>query len=90
VLPPQADGLDLKTNVLAAYVAAGLSREVPDLMAAMKISPKSSFEVRAHVRACGCACVRACAGVRACVWACVHVSLFVYVCGCGYSCVHVA
>jgi signal recognition particle subunit SRP72 len=42
----QADGLDLKANVLAAYVAAGLSKEVPDLMTAMKITPKSSFEVR--------------------------------------------
>lgn len=66
----QADGLDLKTNVLAAYVAAGLSREVPDLMAAMKLSPKSSFEVRACARARGCVDVWACGRGHACVRAC--------------------
>jgi signal recognition particle subunit SRP72 len=41
----QADSLQLRTNVLAAYVSAGLSREIPDLMSAMKLSTRDSFEV---------------------------------------------
>ncbi|EFJ52129.1 hypothetical protein VOLCADRAFT_86969 [Volvox carteri f. nagariensis] len=48
----KADSLELKTNVLAAYVAAGLSSELPDLMAALKVRPRDSFEV-AFNRACG-------------------------------------
>eukprot|EP00798_Chlamydomonas_sp_ICE-L_P008038 gene8038-1272_t len=34
-----------KTNVLAAYVAAGLAAEVPALLTAMKVTPKQSFEI---------------------------------------------
>ncbi len=45
----QADSLELKTNVLAAYVAAGLSKQIPALMSAMKLSADKSFEV--HTRA---------------------------------------
>lgn len=41
----QVDSLQLKSNVLAAYVAAGLSREIPELMVAMKISSKDGYEV---------------------------------------------
>ncbi|KAG2448342.1 hypothetical protein HYH02_006924 [Chlamydomonas schloesseri] len=48
----KADSLELKTNVLAAYVAAGLSAELPDLMAALKVKPRDSFEV-AFNRSCG-------------------------------------
>mmetsp|Transcript_20977 Transcript_20977/g.35805 ORF Transcript_20977/g.35805 Transcript_20977/m.35805 type:complete len:705 (-) Transcript_20977:159-2273(-) len=48
----KADSLQLKSNVLAAYVAAGLSREIPDLMAAMKVSPKDGYEV-GYNKACG-------------------------------------
>ncbi|GLC63488.1 Signal recognition particle core component [Pleodorina starrii] len=48
----KADSLELKTNVLAAYVAAGLAGELPDLMAALKVKPRDSFEV-AFNRACG-------------------------------------
>ncbi|GLI69046.1 hypothetical protein VaNZ11_013588 [Volvox africanus] len=48
----KADSLELKTNVLAAYVAAGLSSELPDLMAALKVRARDSFEV-AFNRACG-------------------------------------
>ncbi|GIL73066.1 hypothetical protein Vretimale_4685 [Volvox reticuliferus] len=48
----KVDSLDLKTNVLAAYVAAGLSSELPDLMTALKVRAKDSFEV-AFNRACG-------------------------------------
>jgi hypothetical protein len=38
--------------MLAAYVAGGQAKKVPELMAALKITPKSSFEV-AFNRACG-------------------------------------
>ncbi|KAG2499929.1 hypothetical protein HYH03_002216 [Edaphochlamys debaryana] len=48
----KADSLELKTNVLAAYVAAGLAAELPDLMAALKVKPRDSFEV-AFNRSCG-------------------------------------
>lgn len=48
----KVDTLDLKTNVLAAYVAAHLASEIPDLMSAMKLSPKQSFEV-GYNKACG-------------------------------------
>lgn len=47
VLLQAGDSLELRTNVLAAYVAAGLARELPALMSAMKLSAKDSFEVRA-------------------------------------------
>lgn len=46
------DSLELKTNILAAYVAAGLALELPDLMAALRLRPADSFEV-AFNRACG-------------------------------------
>ncbi|GFH29713.1 SRP72 domain-containing protein, partial [Haematococcus lacustris] len=45
----KAGSLELRTNVLAAYVAAGLSQELEELMAAMKVTAKDSFE------ACGLA-----------------------------------
>ncbi|KAI8463766.1 MAG: hypothetical protein J3K34DRAFT_526736 [Monoraphidium minutum] len=48
----KVDSLELKTNILAAYVAGGLSRQLPDLMGSLKVTPKSSFEV-AFNRACG-------------------------------------
>ncbi len=48
----QEDSLELKTNILAAYVAAGLASELPDLMAALRLRPADSFEV-AFNRACG-------------------------------------
>mmetsp|Transcript_17379 Transcript_17379/g.37521 ORF Transcript_17379/g.37521 Transcript_17379/m.37521 type:complete len:686 (+) Transcript_17379:137-2194(+) len=48
----KVDSLELKTNVLAAYVAASLASEIPDLMAAMKVTAKQSFEV-AFNKACG-------------------------------------
>ena len=35
----QVDSLELKTNVVAAYVAAQLAHEIPDMMAAMKVGP---------------------------------------------------
>lgn len=44
--------MELKTNILAAYVAAGLALELPDLMAALRLRPADSFEV-AFNRACG-------------------------------------
>lgn len=48
----QADSVELKTNVLAAYVAAGLTGELPELAASMKVSAKASFEVAFNL-ACG-------------------------------------
>uniref|UniRef100_A0A7S0RTI0 Signal recognition particle subunit SRP72 n=1 Tax=Chlamydomonas leiostraca TaxID=1034604 RepID=A0A7S0RTI0_9CHLO len=44
--------VELRTNVLAAYVAAGLARELPGLMTAMKLTARDSFEV-AFNKACG-------------------------------------
>lgn len=48
----QVDSLHLKTNVIAAYVAGGLAKQLPDLMSSLKVTPKSSYEV-AFNRACG-------------------------------------
>lgn len=48
----KVDSLELKTNVLAAYVAAQLASEIPDLMAAMKVNAKHSFELGFN-KACG-------------------------------------
>ena len=42
----------LSTNVVAAHVAAGRSRDVPDVMAAMRIGPHEGFEVAYNL---GCA-----------------------------------
>ena len=46
------DSLELKVNVLAAHVAAGNHAKLAELMASLKVTPKSSFEV-AFNRACG-------------------------------------
>ncbi|KXZ56772.1 hypothetical protein GPECTOR_1g696 [Gonium pectorale] len=48
----KAGSLELKTNVLAAYVAAGLAAELPDLMAALGVRSKDGFEA-AYNAACG-------------------------------------
>eukprot|EP00899_Mesostigma_viride_P008537 jgi/Mesvir1/17685/Mv07865-RA.1 len=40
-----SDSLEIKTNVLAAYVAGGRSHEVPAVMQAMKAQPSDSFEM---------------------------------------------
>ncbi len=37
--------LELRANVLAAYVAGGRAREVPAVMAAMKFGAQDSFEI---------------------------------------------
>ena len=44
--------MDLRTNVLAAYVSGNRAHEVPAVMEAMKISPKDSFEIGFNT-ACG-------------------------------------
>ncbi|GAX79721.1 hypothetical protein CEUSTIGMA_g7162.t1 [Chlamydomonas eustigma] len=41
----KADSIELKTNVVAAYVVAELSKEVPNLISAMQVSSKLSFEL---------------------------------------------
>mmetsp|Transcript_36119 Transcript_36119/g.92319 ORF Transcript_36119/g.92319 Transcript_36119/m.92319 type:complete len:650 (-) Transcript_36119:136-2085(-) len=46
------ESLELRTNVLAAYVENGRAREIPELMAAMKIAGEASYEV-AFNKACG-------------------------------------
>ncbi len=48
----QISSLELRTNVLAAYVSGGRAHEVPAVMEAMKISSKDSFEI-AFNTACG-------------------------------------
>ena len=48
----QVASLELRTNVLAAYVSGGRAHEVPAVMEAMKISPKDSFEIGFNT-ACG-------------------------------------
>ncbi len=48
----QVASLDLRTNVLAAYVSGGRAHEVPAVMEAMKISPEDSFEIGFNT-ACG-------------------------------------
>ena len=48
----QVTSLDLRTNVLAAYVGGNRAHEVPAVMEAMKISPKDSFEIGFNT-ACG-------------------------------------
>lgn len=50
----QVDSLELKTNVLAAYVSASLASEIPALMTAMKVNSKQSFELGFN-KACGLA-----------------------------------
>ena len=49
---PQVTSLDLRTNVLAAYVSGKRAHEVPAVMEAMKISSKDSFEIGFNT-ACG-------------------------------------
>lgn len=48
----QVSSLDLRTNVLAAYVSGNRAHEVPAVMEAMKISSKDSFEIGFNT-ACG-------------------------------------
>ena len=48
----QVASLELRTNVLAAYVSGSRAHEVPAVMEAMKISPKDSFEIGFNT-ACG-------------------------------------
>ncbi len=48
----QVASLDLRTNVLAAYVSGSKAHEVPAVMNAMKISSKDSFEIGFNT-ACG-------------------------------------
>lgn len=47
----QVDSLELKTNVLAAYVAGGLTKEMSSLMSSMRITADKSFEI-AYNHAC--------------------------------------
>jgi hypothetical protein len=37
--------MEVQTNMLAAYVAAGLAAQLPALMTTLKLAPKASFEV---------------------------------------------
>ena len=46
------DSIEAKTNVIASYVAAGRSGEVPRVLEAMKISPNEGLELAFNV-ACG-------------------------------------
>ena len=48
----QVASLDLRTNVLAAYVSGNRAHEVPAVMEAMKITSKDSFEIGFNT-ACG-------------------------------------
>ena len=48
----QVSSLELRTNVLAAYVSGNRAHEVPAVMEAMKISSKDSFEIGFNT-ACG-------------------------------------
>ncbi|CAL5219381.1 g1203 [Coccomyxa viridis] len=48
----KVSSLDLRTNVLAAYVSGNRAHEVPAVMEAMKISSKDSFEIGFNT-ACG-------------------------------------
>jgi hypothetical protein len=41
----QVNNLELKTNLLAAYVSAGLSAQLPELMRQLGIKPRDSFEI---------------------------------------------
>jgi hypothetical protein len=41
----QVSSLELKTNLLAAYVSAGLSAQLPELMRQLGIKPRDSFEI---------------------------------------------
>lgn len=55
LLPPlQVTTLEMKTNLLAAYVTAGLAAQLPELMRQLGIKPRDSFEI-AFNRACGLA-----------------------------------
>ena len=48
----QVQSLELGTNVLAAHVAAGRSRDVSEVMAAMRMGPHEGFEAAFNL---GCA-----------------------------------
>lgn len=50
----QIASLEQKTNFLAAYVSAGLSAKIPDLMSKLGVKPKDSYEI-AYNRACALA-----------------------------------
>lgn len=50
----QVSSLELKTNLLAAYVSAGRSAQLPELMRQLGMKPRDSFEI-AFNRACGLA-----------------------------------
>ncbi|KAF8057286.1 srp72 [Scenedesmus sp. PABB004] len=41
----QLSGMEQKTNLLAAYVSAGLSAQLPELMKALGVKPRDSFEI---------------------------------------------
>jgi signal recognition particle subunit SRP72 len=47
--------LELKTNLLAAYVSAGLSAQLPELMRQLGIKPRDSFEIAFN--RCGLYCL---------------------------------
>jgi hypothetical protein len=53
----QVSSLEQKTNLLAAYVTAGLSSSLPDIINKLGIKPRDSFEI-AYNRACGMADTR--------------------------------
>jgi hypothetical protein len=52
----QVSSIEQKTNFLAAYVSAGLSAQLPQLMSQLGIKPRDSFEVGFN-RATGLAAV---------------------------------
>jgi signal recognition particle subunit SRP72 len=47
----KVDANDVKTNMVAAYVAGGRAAEVPSLMESLKVQPRTGFEL-AHNAAC--------------------------------------
>ncbi|KAG0556540.1 hypothetical protein KC19_11G061100 [Ceratodon purpureus] len=47
----KVDANDVKTNMVAAYVAGGRAVEVPSLMESLKVTPRTGFEI-AHNAAC--------------------------------------
>ncbi len=49
---PQVESAELQANILAAYVAGHLAAQLPQVMSALKISPRASFEVTFNT-ACG-------------------------------------
>ena len=60
----QVASLELRTNVLAAYVSGGRAHEVPAVMEAMKIGAGDSFEI-AFNTACAALAAGDLAGARA-------------------------